>query len=349
MVKDGVSKQDGAEELSAQAELKNMRLKSAMKTLKMVNANELEDLIIGAEQELSTRTPDTEVGWVHIKDYEEEIKDSIKTWGKVGGISTGLPSLDAVIGGLRKGQTFLIAGESNNGKSALAAQIAVNVSKRHKVGYISLEMLPGDNGARINHMNGGSEHDIKLDGMDIYFQSTTKLDYKKLEPLFKKAKEMGIEVMMLDYLQFLGRGMSQDEVGKMSQVIKQLALTYELPFIVIVSLRKGMARRWVDISIDDLMGTSAIGYDSDNTVVVSRQNLNCEYDEDHVYLKVLKLRNMRKTKDNEFLVFDWKDTRVSEPIVPLHLLRGEIPQGDIKEDGELTYPQDIQQIHTSRK
>lgn len=325
---------------TAAAALKKMKLKSAMKTLKELDAVELEDVILGAEAELSDREPEEDtVNWVHIKEYESDIKEAIRTWGKVGGISTGLPSLDAVIGGLRKGQTFLIAGESNNGKSALAAQIAVNVSKHHKVGYISLEMLPSDNGARINHMNGGTDKDIRLDGLDIYFQSTPDITYRDLEPLFEKAKELGIEVMMLDYLQFLGRALTQDEVAKMSQVIKKLVLKYQLPLIVIVSLRKGTARRWIDIGMDDLMGTSAIGYDSDNTIVVSRQNMECVYDDDHVFVKVLKLRNMRKTKDNEFLMFDWHDTRITETAVPLNILRKEvkdIPMGDLTDEGELS-------------
>ena len=314
-------------------ELKKIRLKQAMKTLKELDAVELEDVMLGAETELADRESVDKVEWKHISEYEDEIRESIKWWGKVGGLSTGLPSLDAILGGLRDGQTYLIAGESNNGKSALAAQIAVNVSKQYKVGYISLEMLPGDNGARINHMNGGNAENIKLDGMDIYFQSTTQISYKDLAPLFAKAKEMGIKLMMLDYLQFLGRSLTMEEVGKMSQVIKNLAMEYKMPFIVIVSLRKGQVRKWVDITMDDLMGPSAIGYDSDNVVVVSRQNLECEYDDDHVYVKVLKLRNMRKTKKNEFMWYDWNDTKITEPLMPLHLM---VENGELSDDGKLS-------------
>lgn len=317
---------------AAAEKLKQMRYKGAMKALKQFDDGMVEEIMIGAEQELAEREPGEKVQWRHIQEYETEIKESIKWWGKVGGLRSGLPSLDAVLGGLRKGQTYLIAGESNNGKSALAAQIAVNVSKSHKVGYISLEMLPGDNGARINHMNGGSEHDIRLSGMDIYFQSTTAITYKDLEPMFIKGKEMGIELMMLDYLQFLGRSLSMEEVGKMSQVIKNLAMKYELPFIVIVSLRKGQQRKWTDLTLDDLMGTSAIAYDSDNTIVVSRFDLENKFDESHMYVKVLKLRNMKKTKDNTYLMYDWNDTRISEPVMPLHMM---VQEGDINDDGKL--------------
>lgn len=326
---------DRGEDAAAADKLKAMRYKSAMRTLRELSPAQVEDIMLGAEQELSTREPGKMLSWRHIKEYTSDIKESIKAWGKVGGISTGLPTLDATIGGLRKGQTLLIAGESNNGKSAMAAQMAVSISRHTKVGYISLEMTAGDNGARINHMNGGSEEDIRLDGLDIYFQSSNKMTYRDLEPLVKQAKDEGIEIIFLDYLQFLGRNLTMEEVGKMSQTIKNLAIDYKLPFVVIVSLRKGMTRSWKDIELDDLMGTSAIGYDADNTIVVSRKDLENEYDEDHVYVKVLKLRNMRKTKDNQFMMFDWKDTRITEPVVPLHLMRAEPVDGDIDDEGNV--------------
>lgn len=328
----GTTVEDGA-----QAELKRMRLRNAKKLLKELKPDELDDFLVMTSEELAKKDAPVSVGWKHITHYESEIKDAIKIWGKVGGLSTGLPTLDAVIGGLRPGQTYLIAGESNNGKSALAAQMAVNISKEHKVGYISLEMMPGDNGARINHMNYGSESVLAIGGLDIYFQNSPMLTDKQIRPLFEQAKEEGIEVIFLDYLQFLGRGMTNEEVSRLSQLLKRLSMEYELPLVVIVSLRKSQGgRKWYDISLEDLMGTSAIAYDADNTIVVSRQNLEGEFDDSHIYVKVLKLRNMRKTKDNEFLWFTWHDTRVTEESVPLSIMRGGVEDGDIDDDGVIS-------------
>lgn len=340
------SNQDGgatAEANERDAEqLKQMRIKQAKKLLKNLKPDELDDFLVTTNQELAEKesVSSDQPSWKHISEYEGEIKDAIKIWGKVGGLSSGLPTLDGVIGGLRAGQTYLIAGESNNGKSALAAQMAVNISKSHKVGYISLEMMPGDNGARINHMNGGNESTLAIEGLDIYFQSSPMLTDKQIRPLFEQAKETGIEVVFLDYLQFLGRGMTNEEVSRLSQLLKRLSMEYELPLVVIVSLRKSNGgRKWYDISLEDLMGTSAIAYDADNTVVVSRRDLNDEFDDEHIFVKVLKLRNMRKTKDNEFLWFKWFDTRVTEEGIPLSITRDkDIPTGDITEEGEVKLP-----------
>ena len=320
----------------ASKQLKDMRLKSAKKLLKELAPEELDDFLIATTEQLAEKDAPDSPGWVHISEYSDEIKEAIKIWGKVGGISTGLPSLDNVIGGLRPGQTYLVAGESNNGKSALVAQIAVNVSRYHKVGYISLEMTPGDNGARINHMNGGSDTVFAIDGMDIYFQSVPSLSAKQLRPLIQAAKDEGMQVVFLDYIQFLGRGMTNEEMSQLSQTLKRLSLEFELPLVVVASLRKSNGgRKWYDITLEDLMGTNAIAYDSDNTIVVSRRNLDDELDDDHVYIKVLKLRHMRRTKDNEFLWFRWNDTRVTEEMIPLHIQRAadrdELPVKDIDE------------------
>ena len=322
-------------ETKAQDELKRMRLNSAKRLLKDLKPVEIDDIVGEATKVLADKeAPQTSIGWRHIKEYEDEIKEAVSIWGKVGGVSSGLPTFDKVVGGLRPGQTYLIAGESNNGKSAIAAQMAVNISKSHKVGYISLEMMPGDNGARINHMNHGDDMTLNIDGLDIYFQNSPLLNEKQLRPLFEQAKELDFKVIFLDYLQFLGRGMTNEEVSRLSQTLKRLAMEYEMPLVVIVSLRKSNGgRKWYDISLEDLMGTSAIAYDSDNTVVVSRRDLNDEFDDKHVYLKVLKLRNMDKNKNNEFLWFNWDRTRISEVVVPLHIIRaqeaGKIEERDI--------------------
>lgn len=287
------------------------RAKGVLKSLSDLEPETLEDISIGAEEELSKRESDEKGQLTHIADIEEEIEKASKTWGKVSGISTGYPSLDAMIGGLKKGELLLIGGETNNGKSALAQNIAVNVAKERGVLYITLEMLMTEAGSRIRHMNGGSVKDLNL-----MFQSEYQIDYRHLDALFANGVESGVELVILDYLQYLGRGMTLDEVAKMSKLMKAMALKYKLPFIVIVSLRKSdggkFKRKWTDIEVEDLMGTSAIGYDADIAMVASRKNLENEYEGDRFFVKVIKSRNMPLDYDNRFLTFAWDKTRITE-------------------------------------
>jgi replicative DNA helicase len=62
--------------------------------------------------------------------------------GKAGrGLSTGLRDLDEVLGGLERGQGSVLAGRPSMGKTAIAVDLSLNVSKAgYGVFYVSLEM-----------------------------------------------------------------------------------------------------------------------------------------------------------------------------------------------------------------
>lgn len=249
---------------------------------------------------------------VHISQISDRIEKEYKEWGQTKGLLTGLPRLDEKIRGISAGHVVLISGETSNGKSALATNIAVNVSRERPVLFITLEMVLEEIGSRIMHLNGGT-----VDNLDLLFQSEHRITYKDIGKLLARAKEeANIEMVVLDYLQYLGRGMTEREVAVMSKEIKTLALEHNIPFVVIVSLRKGEGgknkRKWTEIEIEDIMGTGAIGYDCDVAMVASRKDLNNEFDNEHVYVKVLKVRNGKLDYDDRYLCFKWDETRIYE-------------------------------------
>lgn len=271
---------------------------------------EIEEAVLERGAEIVEDTPNDDI--VHISEMSEEIKEEYNSWGKIKGLRTGLPSLDEKIGGMGKGHVILIGGETSNGKSALAANIAVNVARSNPVLFITLEMRRQEIGSRIMHINNGT-----IDGLDLMFQSEHRLTYKDIKPLLRKAIEMNdIKMVVLDYLQYLGRGMTEKEVAIMSKEIKTLALEFDLPFIVIVSLRKSEGgrnkRKWTEIEIEDYMGAGAIGYDCDCAMIASRKNLNNDFDNDSLWVKILKTRNAKLDYDNRYIRFDWDQTRIKE-------------------------------------
>lgn len=266
-----------------------------------------EEGFVYVAEAIAERSAETEVKHHDDLIHISEVQDLKENW-----ISTGYSTLDQKIKGLAGGHVVLIGGETSNGKSALATNIAVNISKKMPVLYITLEMLHHELKKRIELCNGGT-----VDGLDMIFQKEFRITYRDVEPIILKAKDMGeVKVVVLDYLQYLGRGMTLDEVAKMSKEIKSLALKYKIPMIVIVSLRKAEAgkqkRKWVDIEIEDLMGTASIGYDCDTALVVSRKDLDNNFDPDHVFVKVLKTRNTRLDYHDRYVQLDWQDTKISE-------------------------------------
>lgn len=270
--------------------------------------------VVGA---ISQKAAKTEVkhkdDLIHISELTDQIQKVYDNWGKISGISTGYPTLDQKLGGLGQGHVILIGGETSQGKSALATNIAVNISKNMGVLYVTLEMLQEEVGARIMHVNGGT-----IDGLDMIFQGEFRIDYSDVGPIIENAKKMGdIKLIVLDYMQYLGRGMRLEEVAKMSKEIKTLALKHKVPFIVIVSLRKAeqgkSKRKWNEIEIEDFMGTGSIGYDCDTAMICSRKDLSNQYDESGIWVKILKTRNAKLDFNNRFIRFDWDQTRIIEP------------------------------------
>lgn len=253
-------------------------------------------------------------GVIHIQDIEDEIEEAYKKYGQFDGLAMDIPTLDKIVGGLRDGEICLVAGDPNNGKSALAANVAVNVARTQPVLFITLEMLAPAIGTRMRHINSGTIHNLKM-----MFQAEASINYGDLEGLF----ETGVgkhkaKLVVIDYLQYLGRGMTPDEVAKMSKKIKDLARKWEIPVMVIVSLRKDMQakqgkRKWTDIEIDDFMGTGAIGYDADVAMVVSRKDLEMNWDTNRVYVRVIKLRSYPLDYDNNIAILNWDRTKITDP------------------------------------
>lgn len=254
-------------------------------------------------------------GIIHISEIADDIEEAFSKWGKVDGISTGISTLDQQMGGMRKGEVILVAGDPNNGKSAVAANIAVNVSRKQQVLFISLEMLPAAIGARMRYINNGT-----IDGLDITFQASKDLSFKELSPLFEQGVRKGTaELVVIDYLQYLGRGMKNEEVALMSQTIKRLAREYEVPVMVVVSLRKdsqskGTRRKWTEIEMDDLMGTGSIGYDADVVLLVSRKDPDMEWDNEYVYVRTIKIRSYPLDYQNNIAKLHWDKTKITEEI-----------------------------------
>lgn len=301
---------DTAEEKLARIE--RSKLQSVRRGLKDLKTEDVEEFIFDAERELTNREPerDENASLLHIKDIFEEIEEESLTRGKVAGISSGYPALDAMIGGFKNSEVTLIAGESNNGKSMVIANIAANIGLHTKVLYITLEMQPRKVGDRMKYALGGGKEYQQL---DINFQKTFTIDYRSLRPLFTNAVADGCKIVVLDYLQYLGVGMENKEVGIMSRVCVGLAKEFDIPFVIVVSLRKSDGnRKWTSITKEDIMGTGAIAYDADNIILIARQNTDCEYDDDGVWVKHLKARDMYIDYNNPYLRLQWGAGRIRQ-------------------------------------
>lgn len=195
-----------------------------------------------------------------VQDVAEHIHDSPM------GLKSGIQALDSRICGFENGDYVVLAGRPSMGKTALACDIALNMSREATVAVFSLEMNARRlierllaNLAQVNY------HDWKFDRLNPRQQSSVneavdelskrKLlidDNSRLSPaiLAKKLEfiqeEYGLDCVIVDYMQLMTalRGESrQQEISDISREIRALAKDFNIPFIILCQLNRSVEIR----------------------------------------------------------------------------------------------------------
>jgi replicative DNA helicase len=159
--------------------------------------------------------------------------------GKLSGLATGLPDLDASMGGLQPSDLIILAGRPGMGKTALATNIAYSVAKAWRserrpdgqtltlsggiVGFFSLEMSAEQLATRIiseqigipankirrGDLNDGDYERIKqasreLQSLPLYVEETGALSISQVVTRARRLKrQRGLDLLVVDYLQLL--------------------------------------------------------------------------------------------------------------------------------------------------
>jgi len=173
--------------------------------------------------------------------------------GGLSGISTGLHSIDELMGGLQASDLIIVAGRPSMGKTALATNIAFNVAKNYKaehhtdgtvevkdggiVGFFSLEMSAEQLATRLlseqSRISSGKirrgkidEHEWhqfveasrELEGIPLYIDDTGGLTIASLAARARKLKrQRGLGLLVIDYIQLLS-GSGKDGGNRVQEV-----------------------------------------------------------------------------------------------------------------------------------
>lgn len=276
------------------------RLKFAAKAIGKVDVPSalLADIAGMAEGELEKRAEEPEI--ISIQELKEDIETASADYGKISkdSITTGLDIIDRMIGGLKPAEVTLVCANPNVGKSWLVSDMAIISAYQVPTLFITLEMRAEQLGARmkiyIDKVNGVDEN--WTDGCQMFFQKAKTLDYRNIKKLFEVASDKGIKAVFLDYLQYLGVGMEAKEMAKISRMFHEMALVYNIPIVIVASLRKDSntnKRKWYDVDMFEISGVGAIAYDADNVLAVGRTDpADDHYTPEHIWVKHIKSRNM---------------------------------------------------------
>jgi replicative DNA helicase len=228
--------------------------------------------------------------------------------GGITGVATGLRDLDKWTGGFHGGDYILLGGRPGMGKTALALSIARNVARQgNGVLFLSLEMPREQLGLRLASMQGYSSTTqvayssarrgmfddrqwerfekanadvatlpILIDDKPGMTIAGIKMDIRRaLETFQRQGKEL--KMVVVDYLGLVTmgdryKGNRVNEIAEASKAMKQMALEFNLPFLVLSQLSRGVeSREDKKPSLADLRDSGALEQDADMVLFAYRE------------------------------------------------------------------------------
>lgn len=262
------------------------------------------------------------------------------------GLALGLTELDALIGGVRRGQLVIPAARPSIGKSALAIQAGLAVARHGEaVGIVSLEMTTEEIVDRIAGISAGvnmhavrsgaAEADMtrviamlgKLSEIPLYIDDRSN---GTLTDVLARARmlfaEKGIRVLIVDYIQLITAGSTAgqrrpgnrtEEVSMVSRALKTLARELNITVVALSQLSRAMETRSDPTpQLSDLRESGSLEQDADIVVFIHRPDKYHDNAEANVaQLIVAKHRNgpvgmVKMVFDAEhsmFTSYRWRD------------------------------------------
>ena len=258
-----------------------------------------------------------------VKDLYDEFKATVVKRvelfrsGKAVALPTGIHQLDKLIGGLYPAQFILIAGRPSLGKSDVALNIAVNISKAGgRSLFMSLEMSRQvvmtrvsclfSNIYRGKHFSGvltdfelgvlrDAEEEIKalpLEIIDGSMSTSQIVSYAR-----ESHRQKPLTCLVVDYIGLIapdGKSASREqEVSQISVALKRLAQELNIPVIAISQLNRGVEfRDEKRPKLSDLRDSGSLEQDADIVMLLYRESY---YDrastDDTMEIDVAKNRN----------------------------------------------------------
>jgi replicative DNA helicase len=251
----------------------------------------------------------------HISAFKEEALKIAQNPYEIRGIATGLKKLDSYICGLDRGDLIVLGADTSIGKSLFAANIArsqYTVEGQSKPTLIfTLEMSETRFYSRFFTM------DRSADMLPLYtFDNTQGCSIEQVESGIKKMSESteGLGLVIVDHLQYfpVSEENQHAEVGKIVRRLKELAIQYSVPIMLLSQVRRqpaGSSRKRP--RTEDLLGSSRIGQDADTIIILDR-NVEDEQGYNNLDVFIDKNRNKGRTGKVEMHI-DWKTLRIYEP------------------------------------
>lgn len=209
-------------------------------------------------------------------------------------VPTGLPGIDRLLkgGGLRPGNLCAVGGRPAMGKTAFVATCARNAALAgFAVGFVTLEMSDAELAERL------AVHRPECLRL-IQFAMPRRGSVKSVEAIASRWKQEGLmDFLVIDYLGLLypeGRRVSRyEDVSDISQDLKRLARSLEVPIMVAVQLSRAVIGRADNKpQLSDFRDSGSVEQDCDQAILLHRPGYyNGNRNDPVAYADLAKQRN----------------------------------------------------------
>lgn len=218
-------------------------------------------------------------------------------------------SVNNAIGGFRPGAVYVIAARPGEGKSMLAMQAALEMSRHGLVSFSSLEMSDTellsrllsdrldifvgkfkDNRLEPRDWDVIGARQAEINSIGIAIDDSTQVSAIDVRAhAAKVAREGKLVAIFVDYMQLMTSGSKLDrhlQVAEFSRQLKILAKDFDVPVIVLSQLnRKSEERSTRRPVLSDLRESGAIEQDADVVLLLSRRpGIDCDDMSHGIYL-----------------------------------------------------------------
>ncbi len=265
---------------------------------------DIETIMDEAEKKVFAITGDPKgQNFVSIKQSLTEVWDQLEKLnsegGGLGGVPTGYPSLDNMLGGLHKSDLIILAARPSVGKTTLALDIARHAAVKSKipVAIFSLEMSANQLTQRMlsaqSHVDAWklrtgkitNENDFgkirdslnELSQAPIYIDDQAGNSIVKMKSVARRLKsEFGLGLIVIDYLQLMGTSKNYDsmvnQVTEISRSLKGLARELDVPVLALSQLSRAVESRGGKPRLSDLRDSGSIEQDADVVMFIHRED-----------------------------------------------------------------------------
>ncbi len=236
------------------------------------------------------------------------------------GYSTGWRNLDGYIQGLRKGEVTVITADTGAGKTTFCTQLMVNCAMQGIPVWInSWEMKPETTMRKLASIvlrrpmkfQEFSEHENEqfdewCSRYKVYINpNTIGTDIHSLGHQLYEAKKLGVEIVMLDHLDYLVQTDKEKLHEAIDETVKrlhELAFDLSMHFLLICHPRQSGSGS-EEVGIHSIKGSSSIKQYADNVITLHRcSRTDTTADLDKVKVRIAKNR-MFGTEGNCYLFY----------------------------------------------